>query len=446
MKLHNVLFAAAPLLAVLGQADVASACGGCFHEPPLPMGEPSQVTGHRMIQVISNTESTLYDQITYSGDPASFAWVLPVKGLVEVGLSSDIVFAALSDATRINVLPPPIDCPPPPWCWQNDGNVSSGTSGAGGGTGGVTVVAEQVVGPFATVQLSSMDPAALNSWLLGNGYQIPPDIAPVISAYVNEGFDFFAMKLVPGAGLDAMRPVRITTPGSNPMLPLRMVAAGTGAITPITLWVLGEGRYDTVNFPSFTLNPADVVWNWDTQSSNYTLLRDAAFKTKVDQWLVENAEPMSMTDFKNTIQTACDFYPDQSGYGDANGMMVQEECAADMQKLFSGIDASSLWVTRLRGELSRQAFAKDLTLGASADQSQVSNVIQTVQTTGKTPQCTIYPPCDGPSGSGGSSGSGSATDSGGCGVANGSDAGAPLGMLALAAMLGLARRRNAKAR
>src|SRR5690348_16899562 len=60
-------------------------------------------------------------------------------------------------------------------------------------------------------------------------------IQPVIDAYVQSGFDFLAMKLVPGASVQSMRPVRVTTQGASPVLPLRMVAAGTGASVGITL-------------------------------------------------------------------------------------------------------------------------------------------------------------------------------------------------------------------
>ena len=80
---------------------------------------------------------------------------------------------------------------------------------------------------------------------------VPPsrgatDIDPIIAAYVNEGFDFLALKLQPGQGVQAMRPVRVTTQGAGLTLPLRMVAAGTGATVGITLWVVADGRYEGV--------------------------------------------------------------------------------------------------------------------------------------------------------------------------------------------------------
>jgi hypothetical protein len=53
----------------------AEACGGCFVQP----SERTVVTDHRMALSISTTQTVLWDQIRYSGDPAEFAWVLPVR-------------------------------------------------------------------------------------------------------------------------------------------------------------------------------------------------------------------------------------------------------------------------------------------------------------------------------------------------------------------------------
>src|SRR6202051_1431249 len=77
-------------------ADDARACGGCFH-PPSQNGDV--ITDHRMIFRITPQETSLYDEIEYSGNPQSFAWVLPIHGTVKVGLSSDVVFAALDQST-----------------------------------------------------------------------------------------------------------------------------------------------------------------------------------------------------------------------------------------------------------------------------------------------------------------------------------------------------------
>ena len=70
---HGVCLAAsiAFSLAVFVRAGDAAACGGCFPPQP-PPGEPvSLVTDHRMILSVSQKQTTLYDQIQYSGSPES---------------------------------------------------------------------------------------------------------------------------------------------------------------------------------------------------------------------------------------------------------------------------------------------------------------------------------------------------------------------------------------
>ena len=100
------------------------------------------------------------------------------------------------------------------------------------------------VGPYATVQLHSTDSSALDNWLAQNGFNIPSDVVPIINQYVSEGFDFLAMKLLPNQGVQAMRPVRVTSKGGSLSLPLRMAAVGTGATVGITIWVVSDGRYE----------------------------------------------------------------------------------------------------------------------------------------------------------------------------------------------------------
>src|SRR5215831_20271658 len=90
--------ASGALAVVTFSARDARACCGCFHETASQ--NATVVTDHRMVFSVSPTQTTLYDQIQYSGSPTSFAWVLPVHGQVTVGLSSDLVFQALDQATQ----------------------------------------------------------------------------------------------------------------------------------------------------------------------------------------------------------------------------------------------------------------------------------------------------------------------------------------------------------
>ena len=347
----------------------ASACGGCFALP----SENTEITSERMIVSISQTQLTLYDEIQYSGNPSNFAWVLPITGQVTVGLSSDALFQEIDQLTAVTVSAPPVTCGcPPPY---TSGAAFTSSSSSGAADGGVTVISQTVVGPYQTVQLSSTNPTALTDWLTMNGYNIPADTQPVIAEYVNEGFDFLALKLLPGKGVSSMQPVRVTTPGASPSLPLRMVAVGAGVTVPITFFVVAEGRYAPTNFPSFTLDPSKLVWDFSTESSNYSVLRQQAFTAAPTAWQIESATPQSESFITSDIMTSAMYDPVGSGYADSMGNGAPAAAMADLETLFNGIDPTSLWITRLFGEMPRSALTKDFILGASSDQSQVPTTI-----------------------------------------------------------------------
>lgn len=439
------LLIAAPLALIpfLASPDAADACGGCF----VQQSESTQVTGHRMVLGISSEQTTLYDQITYSGAPEEFAWVLPIRGQVEVALSSDALFQTLEAQTRVEVYSPQINCGPQ-FCPDDDGfSNGSGGSSAGGGDPGVEIIAQEVVGPYETVQLSSDDPAALTDWLTSHGFNIPADIQPVIDDYVGENFDFLALRLVPGEGIDSMRPVAITSPGAVPALPLRMVAAGTGATTAVTLWIVGEGKYEPQNFPSFTIREQDLVWDWDAQRSNYGDLKSLQFeRSNGFAWLFEAAEPLNPWAFDELLYYA-ESNPIESGYADDQGLNAVENATADIARLTAGTDRATRWVTRISAELSRDALTTDLALQAAADQSSVNRWFYIENSIGTAPECPPPPDCgdDFPWGEGGQ-GSGGETMAGGGGggcAVTGSGPGAGVGLAGLAlGLAALSRRRR----
>jgi MYXO-CTERM domain-containing protein len=432
MRIFSTLLFSFPLsFLALTHAHDAAACGGCL----APQQEVTQVTGHKMILSVSQTQTTLWDQITYSGNPSSFAWVLPIKGTVDVGLSSDALFQALDARTQVSISSPPLNCPPPPFCGYADGaNEGAGPVGTGSsGEPPVTVLAQEVVGPYETVQLASTDPNALKTWLAGHNYNLPADVTPVVDAYVKEGFNFLALKLVPGQDVSAMRPVRVTTQGANLALPLRMIAAGTGAVTPITLWVLGEGRYETTNLSNFTIDASQLIWNWDTQSSNYATLQKSAFTNSQGKaWQTEAAEPIGEFDITSSLDYLVQADPQNSGYADAMGQGAQVALDEDKQALFGGINETALWITRLRSELSRAALANDLGVGASTDQNPVARFLTATKTTGTAPACPTYSPCDG----------GDSATSVSCAMTDNSSSPALLSGIVLGAALALSRRRR----
>jgi hypothetical protein len=280
------------------------------------------------------------------------------------------------------------------------GAASDGSASGPQDNAGVTVTSQQVVGPYATVQLhpnSTSDTAALTSWLTVNGYNIPSNIGSVIAAYVKEGFDFLALRLVPGQGVQAMRPVSVTSPGAGLALPLRMVAAGTGATVGITLWVVASGRYEPQNFQRFVISPADLVWDWSTSSSNYVTLRT---QKEADlgnaSWQIESSLDVLPYNVENVVlqDPAATEYaspsPDAGAAGasvpDGGALTPVEARAQDLLTLFP-TGGASVRITRMRADLSQTALANDLVLQASGDQTALSNNYQVAKSIKQTFGC-----------------------------------------------------------
>lgn len=404
MRLRSLVLSAALAGGAMLYTPDARACGGCF---PPPGEQASVVTDHRMILSVGKTQSTLYDQIRYSGNPKEFAWILPISGEVEVGLSADSLFGGLDTLTSVVVQEPPRNCPPEPEACRRERDEKSASAGGGfqDAGSGVSVIKTEVVGPYETVQLhpeTENDVAALEGWLAEHGFNVPDDIKPVIAEYVKEHFDFLALRLQPGEGVGSMRPVRVTTQGANVALPLRMVAAGTGANVGITLWIVAEGRYQPTNFNSFIVADDDLTWDWASGTSDFKSVRQqkqAADAGKL--WEIES----SISTSQGQIQNAAAF---QSGFGGVEGDYIEfkdpktqatidprQAQQADFETLFAGVGQGfgDVRVTRLRADLAHASLATDLTVGASTDQSELPRTRNPLRENGQ-PQCPVYSGCE----------------------------------------------------
>ncbi|HLK39197.1 MAG TPA: DUF2330 domain-containing protein [Polyangiaceae bacterium] len=420
----------APLLLFFPERP-AEACGGCFNIKSAGT-ESTVVTDHRMAFSVSPAQTVLWDQIEYSGNPREFSWVLPVRSGAVVQLSRDEWFASLDALTSPAISGPVRNCggsggggciPFP--SSAGDDNLASTTSG---GAPGVQVVNQSVVGPYDTVTVRSIDPTALETWLDTNGYAIPDSFRPTIAAYVAGGFDFIALRLQPGEGVQAMKPVRVITQGADATLPLRMVAAGVGAQVGITLYVISEGRYEAASpFFNATIDEGKLVWLHNQNRSNYQELAQGLMQgNRGRTWLTESASVTSLVptavcsagtfcaapgaplgdvylgQCRRTVPLGCaasagldsgadsgaDADADTDAYTDADtdsatesgaavdGATCADPCAAfdDLGVALTGLHPSDTWVTRLRAILPADALAEgDLQLQASASQTLVSN-------------------------------------------------------------------------
>jgi hypothetical protein len=338
------------------------------------------------------------------------------------------------------------------------------------------VTKQENVGPYATVQLHSTTSGALTQWLADNGFQIPDAVKPVIEQYVSEGFDFLAMKLLPNQGIQAMRPVRVTSGGAGFSLPLRMAAIGTGVSVGITIWVVADGRYQPQNFPFYRIEDKDLVWDWSANASNYTTLRAQNESNLGGKgWEIESSITLNQQSITNVIESggiyygrggfggapvsnASDDYLPVTADGGATAQSADDVRAADVAALFAGMAGPNVRVTRMRSDIVHSAMTTDFVLQAAPDQSELSNVRTVTQSVNLT--CPVYDancnvvgtvPVGEATGANATAQSGSSS-SGGCATTarqtnlpDGSDLGlAAAGGLGLAALVHARKRRTRK--
>jgi MYXO-CTERM domain-containing protein len=240
----------------------------------------------------------------------------------------------------------------------------------------------------------------------------------VVAAYVAEHFDFLALKLIPGASVKTMQPVRVTSNGASVSLPLHMVAVGTGATTGISIWVVADGRWEPQNFPTFTIGDSELAWDWTTSSSNYETLRlskEAAFGGR--GWQIESSLDLNQTSFRDNLLSTIQYSGSQAGLytaasstgdagtGDAStggdaGAAQDLAATQDLAVLFAGIHGPNARITRMRSDVAHSALSNDMYLQASADQSELTNVHTPERQVGQ-PPCPYCGPGPGQAGAGG---------------------------------------------
>jgi len=232
----------------------------------------------------------------------------------------------------------------------------------------------------------------------------------------------------------------------------------------VTVWVVADGRYEPANMPTFTIDPSQLVWDWNTNESNYTTVRQAAEQAhNFSAWQIESAIQISPYQVENPIlsQSADQNYLPIDG-GDAGGasQTADDVEQQDLATMFPNGNQSEVWVTRMRSDLAHSALANDLVVQASADQTQLSNFYQ-VEKSVNAPTCpatpTTCPPCGdgnpGPIGTSsggflfGGTGGGNSNGGSGCAAAPEDRRGATIelalaGLVAASILFKRARRRS----
>mgnify|MGYP000948653258 CR=1 FL=1 len=172
----------------------------------------------------------------------------------------------------------------------------------------------------------------------------------------------------------------------------------------ITLWTIGDGRWEPQNFPSFVVRQEELVWDWPTSSSNYKALR--AQKTSAlgaGSWENESSIDQAGSSLAQQVRfqgyRTNDGSPDYDPVKDDKGNIVKtadQVYQEDMDILLNGQNlvngSNRVRVSRMRADLPQASLANDLSLQASADQTELGRQRNVTKESGQ-PSCPVYNGC-----------------------------------------------------
>jgi uncharacterized protein (TIGR03382 family) len=268
---HLALLGASALVAaaVVTAPTPAKACGGFFCSLQAPVDQVAE----RILFTVEGGHVEAHIQIQYAGPSENFSWVLPVPGLPEIGVGTDLLFTGLRAQTdpqfRVNWDNAPgcnyqSNCD----CWLAD---ADGIPEATAGGGEVSVLAEGAIGPYDYKVVESGDGPALFNWLNTNGYDQPLEAQALIEHYAGKGMVFLAIKLLKDKDAGDIQPVVLSWDGEfGACIPLRLTSIAAAANMPIYSWVLAKSRAVPLNFFHVVLNAKAFDWlNCGTEPNGF---------------------------------------------------------------------------------------------------------------------------------------------------------------------------------
>jgi MYXO-CTERM domain-containing protein len=252
----------------------AAACGGFFCST-----SPVEQQGEKILFFTGQNEMEVDVEITYSGSARDFAWIVPVPKVPRLGVGVNAIFATLEPATRPRFQ---LEWKTEGMCGQQSGgerdSLGAPTASPSGSTPpmapGVSVVAQEQVGPYDSVILQANDGAALDQWLRANGYNVTPQAVNALAPYLGTSY-FVALRLQSDRETGDITPITLTFESSEPCIPLRLTAIAAQADMSVTAWILGPARAIPTNYNVVTLNEALIDWIGGGQNYKQVVSRAA---------------------------------------------------------------------------------------------------------------------------------------------------------------------------
>jgi hypothetical protein len=348
------LAAAAALLCTIQDAK---ACGGLFCS-----NQPVDQNAERIIFTINGNHTvTAYVQISYTGDPEKFAWILPAP--TAPTLSADLPDLAMRILDSLTA---------PLYMNRRCTSISFGCGPSAGpgasvgstqGFGGVTVVARQNVGAFETVTLEATSAKVLVDWLQKNDYRVTDKMTPFIKPYIEAGMKFVAMRLQPDKGTADITPIAMTYDSDKPAIPLRLTTVAAQPEMGIVTWILANKRWAPDNYVDLEIPDRLMQFDFNRGRHNYfALVSREVDKVGGQAFVTEYAgltEPLLPR-----IQTAS--VPFASP--------ITPEALQQARLSLSALVARFPYITRLYTRMSAEEMTEDPAFKVAGQQSDLSNV------------------------------------------------------------------------
>jgi hypothetical protein len=198
----------------------------------------------------------------FQGDPKEFALVVPVPTFIE-RKQIEVVDKGLLDHLDAFSAPRLVEyfdhrdpcLPEPP---MELAAIPKAAQAMRAHDRGVTVEATYTVGEYDILILSARESNGLESWLIENGYKIPPGAAPILGSYIKQGMRFFVAKVnlkeKAALGFTFLRPLQVAYESPKFMLPIRLGTVNAKGTQDLFVFALTHtGRVETTNYRTVKL-------------------------------------------------------------------------------------------------------------------------------------------------------------------------------------------------
>ncbi|MBD2578269.1 DUF2330 domain-containing protein [Oscillatoria sp. FACHB-1406] len=127
---------------------------------------------------------------------------------------------------------------------------------------GVTVEARFTVGEYDILILSAKESDGLETWLVQNGYKIPPGASQLLQPYIRDNMKFFVAKVnleeFQKSDFQSLRPLAIAYESPRFMLPIRLGTVNGQGEQDLIVYVLSpQGQVELTNYRSAKI-PSDA--------------------------------------------------------------------------------------------------------------------------------------------------------------------------------------------